>query len=55
MTVTATGFAFDPDTREWTKPVTYEARDQMEAQRWITFNRDWFKNLHIETDGYTHS
>jgi hypothetical protein len=47
--IVATGFAYDAKTRDWTKPVSYEARDRMEAIRWINMNRDWFKNCRIET------
>jgi len=46
--VKAVGKAFDPVTREWTKPVTYEASNRMDAIRWINFNRDWIKGLKIE-------
>lgn len=45
--VKVTGLAFDPATRTWTQPVVYEARDRMEAIRWMNFNRDWFKDLKI--------
>jgi hypothetical protein len=41
----ATGYAFDPATQDWTKPVEYVARDEMEAIRWCNFNRDWMKGL----------
>ena len=46
-TVTVKGLAYDPATRDWTKPVEYVARDRMEAVRWMNFNRDWMKGLHI--------
>jgi hypothetical protein len=46
--ITVTGLAYDPITRDWTKLVTYEARDRMEAIRWMSFNRDWMKGLKIE-------
>ena len=45
--IIAIGFAYDPATREWTKRVQYEARTRMEAIRWMNFNKDWMKNLHI--------
>lgn len=45
--ITVQGLAYDQATRDWTKPVTYEARDYMEAIRWMNFNRDWMKDLHI--------
>jgi hypothetical protein len=47
--IVAVGFAYDSKTRDWTKEVTYEARDRMEAICWINMNRDWFKNMRIET------
>jgi hypothetical protein len=47
--IVATGFAYDETTRDWTKPVSYEARDRMEAIRWINMNRNWFKHFRIET------
>jgi hypothetical protein len=47
---TAIGFIYDPKTRDWTEPVKYEARDRIEAIRWMNFNRDWMKNLHIVED-----
>lgn len=50
MTVKAQGLAYDPETRDWTKPVIYEARDRMDAIRWMNFNREWFKDLHIIED-----
>lgn len=46
--VTITALAFDPETRDWTKPVSYEARNKMEAIRWQNFNKDWMKSFHIE-------
>ena len=45
--VKAQGKAFDPKTGDWTKLVEYEARDRMEAIRWMNMNRDWFKDLKI--------
>lgn len=48
MMIKAVGYAFDPETRDWTKRTEYVARDRMEAVRWMNFNRDWMKNLHIE-------
>ena len=45
--VKAEGYAYDPKTRDWTERVVYEARDRMEAVRWINFQRGWFKNLRI--------
>ena len=48
QTTTASGLAYDPATRDWTKRVTYTARDRQEAIRWINFNRDWMKDLRIE-------
>jgi hypothetical protein len=45
--VIAEGFAYDPQTRDWTQRVTYEARNRMEALNWIKFNKDWMKNLRI--------
>jgi hypothetical protein len=49
MKIVASAFAYDPAKRDWTKPVTYEARDRMEAIRWCNMNRDWFKFFKIET------
>jgi len=46
--ITVIGLTYDPATRDWTLPVEYKARDRMEAIRWMNFNRDWMKNLHIE-------
>jgi proline racemase len=48
MTVRAVGFAFDPETREWTKRVEYNARDRMEAIRWINCSQDYLRDAHIE-------
>ena len=45
--VIAEGYAYDPKTRDWTQRVTYEARDRMEAIRWMNFNRDWMLRLRI--------
>ena len=46
--IIATGKAYSQDTRDWTEVVTYEARDRMEAIRWVRFNRDWMKDLRID-------
>lgn len=48
--VIAEGLAYDPTTRDWTDRVQYAARDRMEAIRWINFNRNWLKSLHIVED-----
>lgn len=48
--IKASGLAYDPSTNDWTKVVVYEARNRMEAIRWMNFNRDWFKNLKIVED-----
>ena len=45
--IKAVGLAYDPSTRDWTKPVEYTAQDRMEVIRWMNFNRDWMKNLRI--------
>jgi hypothetical protein len=45
--VIAEGFAYDPQTRDWTERVEYVAETRMEAIRWINFNRDWMKRLRI--------
>jgi hypothetical protein len=44
----ARGFAWDAQSRDWTLPVEYVARDRMEAARWCNFQRDWCKRLTIE-------
>lgn len=49
-TVIITALAFDPETRDWTKPVEYTARNRMEAIRWGNFNRDWVKNIQIKDE-----
>lgn len=46
--VTITALAFDPETREWTKPVTYHARNRMEAIRWRQFNNEWMTQFRID-------
>ena len=46
-TVKAQGLAYSQVTRDWTEVVVYEARDRMEAIRWMNFNRDWMKDLKI--------
>lgn len=48
QSITAVGYSYDPNTNDWTEKITYIARDRMEAIRWMNFNRDWMKNLHIE-------
>lgn len=45
--IKAEGFAYDPQTNDWTSRVVYEARDRMEAVRWINSNRDWMRRLRI--------
>jgi hypothetical protein len=47
MTYKAEALAYDPETRDWTKPVEYIARDRMESIRWCNFNRDWMKRLRV--------
>jgi hypothetical protein len=47
MTYKAEALAYDLETRDWTKPVEYIARDRMEAIRWCNFNRDWMKRLRV--------
>lgn len=46
--IKAVGYAYDATTHDWTQRVEYVAKDRMDAIRWMNFNRDWFKNLHIE-------
>ena len=48
--VKAQGKAYSQVTRDWTEVVTYEARDRMEAIRWMRFNQDWMKDLKIVED-----
>lgn len=43
-----TALAFDHVTRDWTKPITYYARDRMEAFRYVQFNQAWFKDFRID-------
>lgn len=45
--VIAQGLEFNPATRQWDKPVRYEARTRMEALNWINFHKDWMKDLRI--------
>lgn len=45
--VKAQGLGYDPTTRDWTQPVVVELRNRMEAIRWMNFQRDWLKQLHI--------
>jgi hypothetical protein len=53
MIYTAVGYAYDPQTRDWTKRVEVVCRNKMEAVRWCNFNRDWFKRLSIEEDCFS--
>lgn len=46
--ITVTALAYDPATRDWTKPVEYAARDRTEALNWVKFNRDWMKSFKID-------
>ena len=48
--VRAEGYAYDPQTRDWTERVVVEFRNRMEAVRWINFQRDWLKRLRILPD-----
>lgn len=49
--IKAEGYGYDPETRDWTKLIQYEARSRMEAIRWCNMNRDWLKRLRvIESD-----
>jgi len=48
---TAIAYMFNPDTRQHDKPVTYEARTEMEAIRWINFNKDSMVGGRILKDG----
>jgi hypothetical protein len=41
------GYAYDQQTKDWTKRVVYIARNRMEAIRWINFQRDWMNHLRI--------
>lgn len=51
IVVKAQGLAYDPQTRDWTKLIVIELRNRQEAIRWMTFQRDWMKDLRIvETD-----
>jgi hypothetical protein len=45
--IKAEGYAYNAQTRDWTDRVEYEARDRMEAIRWINFNKNWLKSLRI--------
>lgn len=45
--VKAQGYTYDAKTRDWTTLVEYEARDRMDAIRWMNFNKDWMKGLRI--------
>lgn len=49
--VIAEGYAYDPKTNRWSDRIEYQARNQMEAIRWMNMNRDWFKYLRIISEG----
>jgi hypothetical protein len=44
------GYGYDPRTHDWTDRAVYEARDRMEAIRWMNFQRAWMKGLRILED-----
>lgn len=46
--IVCTGLAYDPVTRDWTKPCRYVARNRMEAMLWVRSQRDWLKDLRID-------
>jgi hypothetical protein len=50
----AYGYAWDNKTRDWTHRFEYLARDLDEAQNWIRFNKDFFKNCGIEEQHDSH-
>jgi hypothetical protein len=45
--VVVEGYAYDPETKNWTDRVEYIAKDRMEAIRWMNFNKDWMLRLRI--------
>jgi hypothetical protein len=47
---TVTALAWDENTRDWTKPVTYRARTKDEARNWVAFQRDYMKGFKIISD-----
>ena len=51
MSIIVEGFKYDPKTKGWTERVQYEARDRIEAIRWMNFQRDWLRGLRIIEDG----
>jgi hypothetical protein len=46
--IIAQGYKFNPDTRKHDVLVQYEARTEMEAIRWMNFNRDTLSNLTLK-------
>lgn len=48
MALTVTAKAWNPATRNVDLEVKYEARDRMEAIRWINFNRNWMRDFRID-------
>jgi len=46
--ITVTANAYNRETGKVDLPVTYEARDRMEAINWIRFNRDYMRGFKID-------
>ena len=46
-TVTAQGFAWCGKTRTHSTLVTFEARNRVEAENWIKYQRRWMKDLKV--------
>ena len=44
----ASGYKYNPKTRQWNDPVEYLASNKLDAIRWCSFNRDWLKYLGYE-------
>ena len=47
LTVTVQGFAWCPKTRTHSDKVIYEARNRVEAENWMKYQRSWMKDLMI--------
>lgn len=45
--VIAQGYKFNPDTRKHDVLIQYEAQTEIEAIRWINFNKDTLAGLRI--------
>jgi hypothetical protein len=52
---TVKALAYSQVSKDWTDPVEFVARTEVEAKDWVRFNKDWMKGFEIISPAITKS